>query len=194
MKLLGHAIKHIILFTIVILPMSIIFLFFFSPFITNHFYIWVDNLSSPHMEISTELISENIANNQDGSLKYLNTIFTNHDNVSIVILKDNQNIYNKPFSGSYMNLQTGKCISIARNGYTIELCSPKHRNSHQTLVRYLECLLNKEVFTKYKYTDYLLLHVAMIFLIYSVFNSVRIARKNVLLKKVALLINNNNIV
>ena len=174
-------IKPVIAF-VVIFSISIIPLLFLSPWISGHFYVWVDNLSESRMEVINEFLINNYKT--ELSKNMLNNIFSNKDDVYIKISDGEKVIYDKNFDGKYINIPKGFCVEDISGSISVMNCRPAHRGPIQSLHRYLVCLFNLEVITKYKYTDYLLLHASIICFFYSLFFYMRITRKNALINEI----------
>jgi len=178
---ISSVVKPVIAF-VMIFTISIIPLFFLSPLISEHFYVWVDNLSKSRMEVINEFLINNYKT--EFSKDILNNIFYDKEDVYIKILVGESVIYEKNFDGKYLNIPKGFCVENNYGIISVMNCRPAHRGPLQSLQRYLVSLFNLEVITKYKYTDYLLLHASIICFLYSLFFYIRITRKNALIEEI----------
>lgn len=175
-----------ILLLIVSLILSVIPLAGVSFLISDHFYVWMDNVSSTHFNSSAELILELSARiGNEEFIQKLKKITDSQDSMQITITTtDKQKIFHKSFSQKYQERGVGQCISINNDEYVVTYCSPGHPSSWYSFKKYISCLFNGEVFAKYSYTDYLLLHVSLALLMIALFNNYRVHRKNVLIEKI----------
>ena len=160
--------------------------YFLSPWLSEHFYVWVDRLSTPHMEIVRDLTIESLLKDNEGeAINKLSKITGSKDDVYLKVMKDDKIVYEKQFGGHYSSGSgNGFCVEGKSGNVEMTYCRPAHRDPSSSFFSYLKNLFNFQVITQFKYTDYLLLHASIVGLLYSVFYSMRIRRKNILLKEI----------
>lgn len=171
-------IKKILFDWIFVIILSLILLFPLSPIFTKRFYVWIDNYQKQHISvIANSIISIDSISNNENFINNINKIFIDSKLHGIKVIKNGNIIFQKL---PEYNDKIG--VSVTRfsddNDTEVTVYVAGHKTWFENYFGYLSSLSTLEVFTKWKYTDFLLANIVLCFSIWFLIHWFRSKKKS----------------